>query len=1256
MKRAGFLLALMVVTMLCAQTINLQPEQTGLTVISDSPGRLDLRLEINEINIGKTSVNGTQFNTLSIGDWNNLTQTGYPALPQFGKRIAVPRNASVSISMSNVKRTTISDIFPFPAQPPALDEVGAKTPPFSYNADYYQRGSRYPEKPILEQDRGIVRGVELALVRFAPVSWDASTHELTIIESCDITITYSAGSLYDERLHSRWFDSLYRQRILNKEQLTPANPSRNLRDIGADLVIITSEEMQNAAEALQEWKQETGFITEIAYVETIGNDADDISDYLDQAYEDWDIPPSFVIFLGDSDIVPCDYLASAISSGSVGTDLPYLCMDGYWDYYPDIASGRISVDDDNQAMLVVQKIIHYESNPPEQTSFYQHATVAGYFQDNADDYNYMDGYEDRRFVKTSEEIRDWLLDEGYDVERIYYTPDDRNPTNYNSGSYANGEPIPNELLRENGFGWDGEDGDISAAIQSGTFILNHRDHGISRNYTYDDGSDPSFDGWGDPHYDTDDIESLSNGDLLPFVFSINCQTGWFDGETDQDQNKCFESFCEEFIRHEDGGAVGAFGASRTSLSGYNDMFVRGYFDSMWENFMPDYSNMESGGHSSIAMLSGLIAMEDHWDQGLYSEYTFAIFHNFGDPTLRIWRRQPTEITVEHPASLELSTTQFPITVSETGAIATLSFNGEILARTEVESNTFNLVLDVPLEIPGIAVLTVDKRDFLVYRSEIDIVPPSSGFILVDSLSVADANGNQDGECDAGEEIGITIHFRNAGTVQSDPVTVSLSPDNFIELSEESFNVSGIEAGQTGSHELTGTLSAQCENMQEVVIGVSIVNEAGEYSEGYAIPVVRLPKMITEVDSVYTQIDEPDQMQIPLTLENVGGEALEFDIVNYSNQAADLTNPDSYVTLPTSDAFNNLNEMTFMTWFRIPEGCTPGYLLFKGDSFVSRCFQLAIPNMNAINYSVLNQDGSNFNRNLAYSLEPDQWYHFAVTVSEDGMRSFINGIMVAEDDFEPPVRYNDETFYVGSTIGGAYEFNGFLDGLAFFSEALLDTQIMEMSFHINPDAQPNLIAYFPLDNTTGTMDVVTGETGSVSGDVSFDIAGSPMLSWMGCNPISSEIPAHDQMDVELTFAPEDFQDGLYESFIEIQSNSAYGYSVIIPVTMYYTYQSIEDQPEPVSSHSVSLLANPFTPGLRNGGIRLNLPEPVEVEIALYNIKGQKVRQLVSSEKIQGSRSIVWDGKDYSGKTVRSGVYFARVITGNKSVIKKMLLIR
>ena len=82
-------------------------------------------------------------------------------------------------------------------------------------------------------------------------------------------------------------------------------------------------------------------------------------------------------------------------------------------------------------------------------------------------------------------------------------------------------------------------------------------------------------------------------------------------------------------------------------------------------------------------------------------------------------------------------------------------------------------------------------------------------------------------------------------------------------------------------------------------------------------------------------------------------------------------------------------------------------------------------------------------------------------------------------------------------------------------------------------------------------------------------------------------------------------------------------------------------------------NPFNPSTT---ISFNLASDGKVSVAVYNIKGQKVKQLVSDQLSEGEYSVVWDGTDNSKKQVSSGIYFYKLKAGAETKVKKMLLLK
>ena len=83
-------------------------------------------------------------------------------------------------------------------------------------------------------------------------------------------------------------------------------------------------------------------------------------------------------------------------------------------------------------------------------------------------------------------------------------------------------------------------------------------------------------------------------------------------------------------------------------------------------------------------------------------------------------------------------------------------------------------------------------------------------------------------------------------------------------------------------------------------------------------------------------------------------------------------------------------------------------------------------------------------------------------------------------------------------------------------------------------------------------------------------------------------------------------------------------------------------------------NPFN-GETN--IKYILPYSSYVTLTIYNILGQKVKNIINNQyQYTGTYYVKWDGTNNNGKTVSTGIYLYRLKTGNISITKKMVLLK
>jgi hypothetical protein len=82
-------------------------------------------------------------------------------------------------------------------------------------------------------------------------------------------------------------------------------------------------------------------------------------------------------------------------------------------------------------------------------------------------------------------------------------------------------------------------------------------------------------------------------------------------------------------------------------------------------------------------------------------------------------------------------------------------------------------------------------------------------------------------------------------------------------------------------------------------------------------------------------------------------------------------------------------------------------------------------------------------------------------------------------------------------------------------------------------------------------------------------------------------------------------------------------------------------------------NPFNP-ITN--IRFGIPKTQHVQLQIFNVRGQIVKELADGEFAPGDHVVLWDGFNQHGEEVSSGIYFYVLKTGDSKFIRKMLLAR
>ena len=101
-------------------------------------------------------------------------------------------------------------------------------------------------------------------------------------------------------------------------------------------------------------------------------------------------------------------------------------------------------------------------------------------------------------------------------------------------------------------------------------------------------------------------------------------------------------------------------------------------------------------------------------------------------------------------------------------------------------------------------------------------------------------------------------------------------------------------------------------------------------------------------------------------------------------------------------------------------------------------------------------------------------------------------------------------------------------------------------------------------------------------------------------------------------------------------------------------STDDDINSEVAHLCNNYPNPFNPTTT---IEFSLQNDSNIDLSIFNLKGQKIKILANKKFSKGDHSIIWNGEDYNNKPVSSGVYLYKLnVNGKIEEVKKCLLLK
>ncbi len=195
------------------------------------------------------------------------------------------------------------------------------------------------------------------------------------------------------------------------------------------------------------------------------------------------------------------------------------------------------------------------------------------------------------------------------------------------------------------------------------------------------------------------------------------------------------------------------------------------------------------------------------------------------------------------------------------------------------------------------------------------------------------------------------------------------------------------------------------------------------------------------------------------------------------------------------------------------------------------------------------------------------------------------------------------------------------------------------------------AVLTAENNVNLIWVTQSETG-VQGYYIYRNTSSELADAILASPLIEGLNSSDQQIYSFTDS-EIFEPGTYYYWLQ---NVDYSGDMDFhgPVSVVYSHDSEEITPElPLLTQLHDVFPNPFNPAAI---IPFSVAKSAEVDIRIFNSRGQLMRHYSLANRAPGTYQIVWDGKDSNGRECSTGVYYIRMDAGKDTFQRKAVLMK
>jgi hypothetical protein len=344
-----------------AEFINLRTdvENEFPRVEINSHGAEQVQFEVRLPVVDRTEIilDGQKWDQIDIPGGSRSPELGHPDIPRFSRLLAIPAMTGVRVTFEALETTTISNIELLPVQN-LESEQSSPDQRLQFDMNAYSRDIFYPDVDVAAGEPAIMRGLRLIPIQMNPVRYNPVSKDLQVVHRYRVTIHFEGTDLRNVPTRPVRPLSLAWKRIMSGTVLNLDELDLDESGMGSYLIICENDNylVNTLLPPLIDWKKRKGHTVT---VETFspGASTTTIKNIIQNAYNNWDIPPEYVLLWGDTS---GDYVLPGWESYHI--DHPYSQLDGT-DILADVAIGRLPAANDYETIVMVNKVLFYEKMP-----------------------------------------------------------------------------------------------------------------------------------------------------------------------------------------------------------------------------------------------------------------------------------------------------------------------------------------------------------------------------------------------------------------------------------------------------------------------------------------------------------------------------------------------------------------------------------------------------------------------------------------------------------------------------------------------------------------------------------------------------------------------------------------------------------------------------------------------------------------------------------------------------------------------------